>query len=94
MGVEDRPWYSTFASAMDAHRQRFLKLCQLSSRQREVAELVACGLSDEAIARVLFISPRTARGHVADVLLRLDASNRVEIACAVLVGMDSLRIDC
>ncbi|MEV0907364.1 helix-turn-helix domain-containing protein [Streptomyces hokutonensis] len=68
------------------HRARARRLIRLSPRQREVAELVAGGLSDPEIAVRLFISPRTARAHVADVLRHLEATSRVEIACAVVLA--------
>lgn len=45
----------------------------LTPRQREVAELVARGLSNKAIARRLDISVRTVEAHIymaADVLAR------------------------
>jgi len=68
------------------HRVRARRLIRLSPRQRQVAELVAGGLSDPEIAVRLFISPRTARAHVADVLRHLEATSRVEIACAVVLA--------
>jgi DNA-binding NarL/FixJ family response regulator len=68
------------------HRARVRLLSRLSPRQREVAELVAGGLSDPEIADRLFISPRTARAHVADVLRHLEATSRVEIACVMVLA--------
>ncbi|MFF4020168.1 LuxR C-terminal-related transcriptional regulator [Streptomyces sp. NPDC001843] len=68
------------------HRARARLLSRLSPRQRQVAELVAGGLSDPEIAGRLLISRRTARAHVADVLRHLEATSRVEIACAVVLA--------
>ena len=68
------------------HRQRARLLPRLSPRQRQVAELVAGGLSDPEIAGTLFITPRTVRAHVAGVLRHLEATSRVEIACAVVLA--------
>lgn len=82
MGCEELPLEGIVAG----HRQRARLLPGLSSRQRQVAELVAGGLSDPEIASKLFISPRTVRAHVADVLRYLEASSRVEIACAVVLA--------
>ncbi|WP_433271701.1 LuxR C-terminal-related transcriptional regulator [Actinosynnema sp. CS-041913] len=52
----------------------------LTARQEEVAELVARGLTNRAIARRLGISEWTAVNHVREVLRRLDISSRVEVA--------------
>lgn len=71
------------------HRERARLLIRLSPRQWQVAALVAVGLSDPEIADRLLISPRTARAHVADVLRHLEATNRVEIACAVVLAQVS-----
>lgn len=46
--------------------------------QRTVIELLAAGLTDEAIARRLGLSVRTCRRHIAAVLSRLDAVSRFQ----------------
>ena len=52
----------------------------LTVREREVAALVAGGLSNKAIAEELFISPATAARHVANILAKLGFSSRTQIA--------------
>jgi DNA-binding NarL/FixJ family response regulator len=52
----------------------------LSPRERQVAELVARGLSNADIARVLHIADGTARRHVSNILARLDFHSRAQIA--------------
>ncbi|WP_218952259.1 LuxR C-terminal-related transcriptional regulator [Amycolatopsis anabasis] len=52
----------------------------LTRRQREVAELVAAGLSNKEIAKKLVISLRTAEGHVESILTKLDFTTRTQIA--------------
>jgi len=52
----------------------------LSARELEVAELVAEGLSNPAIARRLYLSRSTVATHVAHILTKLDFSSRAEIA--------------
>jgi DNA-binding NarL/FixJ family response regulator len=47
-------------------------LLGLSSREREVLELMAQGLTNVGIARRLFLSERTVEAHVRHVLLKLD----------------------
>ena len=52
----------------------------LTRRQREVADLVAQGLTDREIAARLVISPRTAESHVEQILTRLGFRSRAQIA--------------
>ncbi|POM23026.1 putative HTH-type transcriptional regulator [Actinomadura rubteroloni] len=52
----------------------------LSERQWEIAQLVAEGLTNRDIAAKLFISPRTAEGHVQRILTRLGLGKRTQIA--------------
>jgi DNA-binding CsgD family transcriptional regulator len=52
----------------------------LTAREAEVAELVAQGLTNRAIAERLFLSERTAQNHVQHILTKLDLSNRAQIA--------------
>lgn len=49
---------------------------QLTRREREVLQLVASGLTDREIGDRLFISHRTARTHVANILEKLNAPSR------------------
>jgi len=56
----------------------------LSRRERQVADLVAEGLTDRAIAAQLGVSARTAESHVARILTKLGVANRVQVATWVL----------
>jgi len=51
----------------------------LTQREREVALLVADGLSNAELARRLYISPRTAAVHVSNILHKLGVSSRTEV---------------
>jgi len=52
----------------------------LSPREREVAALVARGMTNRQIAEALVISPHTAERHVERILAKLNCSSRAEIA--------------
>ena len=52
----------------------------LTSRQREVAELVAFGCTNAEIGNMLSISANAVKKHVSRLLDLLDASNRTELA--------------
>ena len=57
----------------------------LSDREVEVLRLVARGLSNRAIARSLYISPRTAEHHVQHIYTKIGASTR---AAAAMFAME------
>jgi predicted ATPase/class 3 adenylate cyclase/DNA-binding CsgD family transcriptional regulator len=65
---------STRAGTSDAD------VCDLTTRQQEVAALVARGLTNKQIAHRLGISRFTAETHVRNILERLGAASRAEIA--------------
>ena len=53
---------------------------ELTPREREVAALLAEGLSNAALAERLYISPRTAAVHVSNILAKLGMASRTEVA--------------
>jgi predicted ATPase/DNA-binding CsgD family transcriptional regulator len=55
----------------------------LTSREEEVAGLLAQGLSNKAIAKTLVIAQRTAETHVANVLVKLGLTSRSQVAAWV-----------
>jgi DNA-binding CsgD family transcriptional regulator/tetratricopeptide (TPR) repeat protein len=62
----------------------------LSRREREVAALVAQGLTNREIARTLFLSERTAENHVQHILTKLGFGARAQIAAwAVAEGLST-----
>ncbi len=56
----------------------------LTSRETEVAKLVAQGASNRAIADALVISERTVESHVSSVLSKLNFSSRSQIVAWVI----------
>jgi non-specific serine/threonine protein kinase len=52
----------------------------LTTRQREVAVLVARGLTNQEIADALVVSLRTAETHVQNILTKLDLTSRSQLA--------------
>lgn len=57
---------------------------KLSRREREVASLVAEGLTSREIGKKLFISERTAEGHIEQIRSKLGFHSRAEIAAWVV----------
>jgi DNA-binding CsgD family transcriptional regulator len=65
---------------------------ELTGREREVAALLADGLTNGQLAERLFISPKTAAVHVSNILAKLGLSSRAEIAAwAVRHGIAEAR---
>jgi len=53
---------------------------ELSERELEVLRLIAGGLSNQAIAEQLFISEKTVKSHVSNILSKLHLSDRTQAA--------------
>jgi len=61
---------------------------ELTRREREVLILVATGISTDAIADKLCISPRTVRNHVNNILGKLGVHSRLEaVAYSIKNGL-------
>jgi two-component system response regulator NreC len=65
----------------------------LTSREREVLQLIAEGFSNQRIAQELFISVKTVEAHKAHIMSKLHARNRPDLIRYALrkglVGMDA-----
>ncbi|MCG8512537.1 MAG: response regulator transcription factor [Halanaerobiales bacterium] len=57
---------------------------ELSSREQEVLELLAQGMSNRNIAETLFISEKTVKNHVSNILKKLVVNDRTQ---AVIVAL-------
>jgi DNA-binding NarL/FixJ family response regulator len=63
----------------DAH----LRLSRLTRREREVLVLLAEGANNDAIAKILVISPETARTHIQNLMSKLGVHSRLQAAAFV-----------
>ncbi|WP_069386577.1 helix-turn-helix transcriptional regulator [Cellulosimicrobium cellulans] len=57
-----------------------LRLHQLTDREREVTQLLLRGTSTAALARQLWITPETVRGHVKTIFAKLGVNSRPQLA--------------
>lgn len=55
-----------------AHLQRH----HLTAREQDVLALLACGLQNKEIAKVLGIAPNTVAGYLKDIYRKLNVNNR------------------
>jgi DNA-binding CsgD family transcriptional regulator len=70
------------------------RLDELRDREREVLELMIAGLRNRDIADRLFISVRTVKYHVSNILQKLDVASRTEaIALAHSAGISAPTAD-
>lgn len=57
---------------------------ELTAREQEVLRLVVKGLTNKDIARVLGFTPRTAKAHVTNLLVKLGVTDRTEATAVAL----------
>ena len=70
----------TLTSAPRAHvASMLLRLHGLTTREREVVELIMLGATTSAIAGRLHISPHTLRDHVKSIFSKVKVSSRAEL---------------
>jgi len=59
------------------------RLGSVTDREREVAVAVGAGASNSEIASQLYMSESTVKAHVSRLLVKLEVTNRVQIAILV-----------
>jgi DNA-binding NarL/FixJ family response regulator len=78
-GVTRRLIADFVASRRPAARRSGRPLAGITEREREVLTLIGRGRSNGEIAEELFITVATAKSHVARLLTKLDARDRVQL---------------
>jgi DNA-binding NarL/FixJ family response regulator len=68
------------AALRSAERRPTAQRTVLTGRQQEIAALIAQGLSNTEIAARLVLTPGTVANHVAQIMKRLGARGRAEVA--------------
>jgi DNA-binding NarL/FixJ family response regulator len=67
-----------------------LAFSEMTNREREVLELIAQGNSNQEIARLLYIAPKTVSNHISNIFSKLQVSDRAQaIVKAREAGMGS-----
>ena len=81
----------TIVTRLLGRRRQASALDELTTREREVLELLAEGLSNHAIAQRLVVAERTVEAHVKQVFLKLDLATRPDSHRRVLAVLAYLR---
>ena len=66
--------------AVSKGRPKTLEAVRMTSRERDVINLIAEGESNQAIAKRLHISPHTVKSHVRNIMEKLTLHTRLQIA--------------
>jgi len=77
-----RQLIAEFAARTRSPQQPVPALDDLTAREREVVALVAAGLSNDDIARRLYVSHSTVKTHVARSMTKLAARDRAQLVVA------------
>ena len=77
------------SSALDSTVTRLIAtekdlLRDLTDREREVADLLANGLSNAEIADALYLSVYTVKNHVSNILMKFQVHSRTELVALIL----------
>jgi two-component system, NarL family, response regulator DegU len=85
----DRSIAPDVAAALDRHALHQADVDEvLTKREREVLQLIADGLSTKDAARVLYISIKTVKNHLASIYAKLDARDRTQaVVSAARLGI-------
>ncbi len=68
------------AQAGGVRRDTAAPRIELSERELDVLRLIAIGKDNAQIAQELFISPKTVKNHISNILMKLQIENRIQAA--------------
>ncbi len=71
---------------MEGNKQQFL-----TKREREIFELLIQNKTTKMIANELFISEKTVRNHISNVIQKLSVTSRTQ-AIVELIKMDEIKL--
>lgn len=85
-GLAERIRPAVFGEPAEQDAEPTDTLVTLTRREREIAELVAAGLTSQAIATELYLSRRTVESHLTRVFRKTAVSSRAALASLVARG--------
>jgi len=90
--AETREWFTRQASSQARERELSRRLRRLTSREREVLDLLADGHRTTKIAEHLVVSIATVRTHIRSLLAKLEVSSQLEAAAMVRKQRDTIAV--
>ena len=64
---------------------------KLTPREKEVLQLIAKGMANDEIARMLFVSKHTVKNHITNIYRKMGSRNRTKVALrAIRYGLISI----
>jgi DNA-binding CsgD family transcriptional regulator len=84
----ERTRQSELIAVGDLRGREPTRLAQLSPREHEILGLLSEGLTGQAIARHLVLSPETVRTHIRNATQKLGAKTRVHAVALMLLSRD------
>ncbi|MFD0637301.1 LuxR C-terminal-related transcriptional regulator [Catenulispora yoronensis] len=75
---------SRLVALAEAQSDSLYRAVPLTTREREIANLVSTGMTNTAIAERLFLSVRTVESHLRQIYRKLDVPNRAALTRALL----------
>jgi DNA-binding CsgD family transcriptional regulator len=79
-------WAERARGAMDRLGRRPPSRWDLTATERQIAELVATGLTTQEVADKMFLSPRTVSANLSSIYRKLGIRSRTELARRISVG--------
>jgi DNA-binding NarL/FixJ family response regulator len=68
-------------------------LAELTQREQEIVYWLTKGLSNREIAQALYISEKTVKNNISNILNRLNVRDRTQLAILALQGKDGMTLD-
>ncbi len=86
--VQERSAQQSSVTQAEVRTSNHVVLPKLTTREREVLQLVAEGHTDREVADTLVLSPRTVNRHLSNILVKLNVSGRAAaVAYAIRQGL-------
>ncbi|GAC1426506.1 MAG: hypothetical protein PVS3B3_19430 [Ktedonobacteraceae bacterium] len=86
--VQERPEQQSISKQVEVRTSQYVIHLKLTTREREVLQLVAEGHTDREVADTLVLSPRTVNRHLSNILVKLNVSGRAAaVAYAIRQGL-------
>jgi two-component system, NarL family, response regulator DevR len=74
----------------EIRKKEDLNVCELTSKEKQILELISCGMTNKEISKEIFIAEKTVRNYVSTIMRKINVTNRTE-AARFWLGQKSLK---